>query len=288
MDRKHFYYFVGPSVAMMVLLMVVPLLAAIWLGMHYITFRNVTTPEWVGLENYLFMLSDAGFWNALRFTLVYTAVTVPVHIILGLVVALLLDQVQNFRGVYIAATLLPFIVTPVVGTLVFRQIFDRYGIYSYLLETLFDIEINFFSTSNIMWLVFLHAIWYITPFAVVTLFAGLQTIPEEPVEAAVVDGATWLQRLWYVVLPQLRSLFIFIALIAIMDAYRVFDSIFVLTKQNPIYTNIETLMYYNFQVAVQFQNLGRANAMSVLTVFGIFVILIPFLYVTYKQQTEAR
>jgi ABC-type sugar transport system permease subunit len=139
-----------------------------------------------------------------------------------------------------------------------------------------------------MWLVFLHAIWYITPFAVVTLFAGLQTIPEEPVEAAVVDGATWLQRLWYVVLPQLRSLFIFIALIAIMDAYRVFDSIFVLTKQNPIYTNIETLMYYNFQVAVQFQNLGRANAMSVLTVFGIFVILIPFLYVTYKQQTEAR
>jgi multiple sugar transport system permease protein len=273
---------------MMVLLMVVPLLAAIWLGMHYITFRNVTTPEWVGLENYLFMLSDAGFWNALRFTLVYTAVTVPVHIILGLVVALLLDQVQNFRGVYIAATLLPFIVTPVVGTLVFRQIFDRYGIYSYLLETLFDIEINFFSTSNIMWLVFLHAIWYITPFAVVTLFAGLQTIPEEPVEAAVVDGATWLQRLWYVVLPQLRSLFIFIALIAIMDAYRVFDSIFVLTKQNPIYTNIETLMYYNFQVAVQFQNLGRANAMSVLTVFGIFVILIPFLYVTYKQQTEAR
>jgi ABC-type sugar transport system permease subunit len=128
----------------------------------------------------------------------------------------------------------------------------------------------------------------VTPFAVVTLFAGLQTVPEEPLEAALVDGATWLERLWYVVLPHLRSLFIFIALVSIMDAYRVFDSIFVLTKQNPIYSNIETLMYYNYQVAVQFQNLGRASAMSVLTVLGIFVILIPFLYLTYKQQMERK
>jgi ABC-type sugar transport system permease subunit len=175
-----------------------------------------------------------------------------------------------------------------VGTLVYRQIFDRYGLYPYILDTVFNIEISFFATSNIVLLIFSHAIWAGTPFAVVTLFAGLQTVSEEPLEAARVDGANWFQRLWYVVLPHLRSLFIFIALISIMDGYRVFDSIFVLTKQNPIYTNVETLMYYNYQVAVQFQNLGRANAMSVLTVIGIFVILVPFLYMTYKQQMEAR
>jgi len=272
----------------MVLLMIAPLFASIWLGMHYITFNNVTEPRWSGLDNYIYMLSDPEFWGALRFTLLYILVTVPTHILLGLCVALLLDQVRSFRGVYIAGTLLPFIVTPVVGTLVFRQIFDRYGLYPYLLKTLFGIDFNFFAPSNIMLLVFLHAIWYITPFAVITLFAGLQTVPEEPLEAALVDGANWFQRLWYVVLPHLRSLFIFIALVSIMDGYRVFDSIFVLTKQNPIYTEIRTLMYYNFQVAVQFQNLGRANAMSVLTVIGIFVILIPFLYMTYKQQMERR
>ncbi|MCA9906492.1 MAG: sugar ABC transporter permease, partial [Anaerolineae bacterium] len=140
----------------------------------------------------------------------------------------------------------------------------------------------------IPFLVFLHAIWYVTPFAVVTFFAGLQTIAEEPLEAALVDGANWFQRLWYVVIPGLRSLFVFVALINIMDAYRVFDSIFVITKQNPIYDNIETLMYYNYKVAVSFQQLGRANAMSVLTVIGIFIILIPFLYMTYKQQRESR
>lgn len=288
MTRRQFTFFVAPSVIMMVLLMIVPLFASIWLGMHYITFRNVTEPVWSGLDNYIYMLNDAEFWGALRFTLIYIVVTVPTHILLGLGVALLLDQVRSFRGVYIAGTLLPFIVTPVVGTLVFRQIFDRYGLYPYLLNNLFGIDFSFFAPSNIMLLVFMHAIWYMTPFAVITLFAGLQTVPEEPLEAALVDGATWFQRLWYVVLPHLRTLFIFIALVSIMDGYRVFDSIFVLTKQNPIYTEIRTLMYYNYQVAVQFQNLGRANAMSVLTVIGIFVILIPFLYMTYKQQMERR
>lgn len=272
----------------MLLLMIVPLLAAIWLGLHFITFRNVTSPEWVGLENYLFMLGDEGFWSALRFTIVYIVVTVPLQILIGLGVALLLDQVRAFRGIYIAATLLPFVVTPVVGTLVFRQTFDRYGIYPYILEQLFGLDINFFTIDNITWLVFFHAIWYVTPFAIITLFAGLQTVPQEPLEAAKVDGASWLMRLRHVVLPHLRSLFLFIALISIMDAYRVFDSIFVLTKQNPVYNHIETLMYYNYQVAVTFQRLGRANAMSVLTVLGIFFILIPFLIVSYREQVEER
>lgn len=289
MNTKQFTIFVAPSVIVMITLMIVPLIAAIWLGFHFITFRNVTTPQWVGWENYIYMLGDVRFWNSLRFTLFYIVVTVPLHIVLGLVIALLLDQIKGLlRGVYMSATLLPFIITPIVGTLVYRQTFDRYGIYPYLLDQWFGIDINFFTGSNILFLIFSQAIWYITPFAIVTFFAGLQTLPQEPLEAALVDGTTWIERLWYIVIPHLQSLFIFISLISIMDGYRVFDSIFVLTKQNPIYTNVETLMYYNYQVAVQFQNLGRANAMSVLTVIGVFVILIPFLMMTYRQQVEER
>lgn len=208
--------------------------------------------------------------------------------IAGTVRGFMLDQVKAFRGIYMAAILLPFIVTPIVGTLIYRQTFDRYGIYPYILDKVFGIDINFFIPSNITSLVYFHAIWYVTPFSIVTLFAGLQTVPEEPLEAAKVDGASWLRRLWHVIIRHLSSLFLLIALISIMDAYRVFDSIFVLTKQNPIYSNIETLMYYNYQVAVVFQRLGRSNAMSVITVVGVFVILVPFLYWTYRQQVEER
>jgi ABC-type sugar transport system permease subunit len=286
MSRRTFFAFVSPSVIIMLLLMVLPLVTAIWLGFNFITFKNLATPQWVGLENYIEVLSDPEFWASLRFTVLYIVITVPLEILIGFFIALLLDQVTKFRGVFIAASLLPFIVTPVVGTLMFRNVFDRTGLYTYLLRILFDYKLTM-NTETVPLLIMLHGIWYSTPFAMITLFAGLQSLPQEPVEAATVDGANLLQKIWYVVIPHLRSLFIFIALIGIMDAYRVFDSIYVLTKQNPLF-KADTVMYYNFKMALSFGQLGKANAMSILTVIGIFVVLIPFLVITYRQQTEER
>ena len=176
--------------------------------------------------------------------------------------------------------------TPVVGTLIFRDMFDRGGPYWYWMQQLFDYRL-FMNSTTVPLLIIFHSIWTATPFAMIVLFAGLQTLPQESLEAARVDGATWLRQLWHVAIPHLRSLFVFIGLISIMDSYRVFDSVFVLTQQNPIY-DAETIMYYNFQVALSFGRLGKANAMSVLTVLGIFVVLIPFLVMTYREQTEER
>lgn len=286
MDRKTFFLFTSPSMTVMLLLMILPFAAAIFLGVNYITYRNLNSPEFVGLENYIAVLQDPEFWDSLGFTMLFIAITVPMNILVGFGVALLLDQVTVFRGVFIAGILLPFIVTPVVGTLIFRNMFDRQGLYTYLLETLFNYKFLMTSTT-VKALVMAHGIWYVAPFPTIVLFAGLQTLSKSQIEAAVVDGANWLQRLWYVVIPHLRSLFVFIALTAIMDAYRVFDSIFVLTQQNPIF-DAETIMYYNFQVALSYQRLGKANAMSVLTVIGIFIVLIPFLISTYQEQVEER
>lgn len=286
MTRKTFLAFVSPSVAMMLLLMVFPLVTAVWLGFHFITFRNLNAPQWVGFENYSEVLSDPAFWASLRFTLLYIVIVVPSQIVIGFLVAMLLDQVHRLRGFYIAASLLPFIITPVVGTLIFRNMFDRTGLYTYLLNTLFNHRLTW-DTPTVRALIMVHGIWYTTPFAMITLFAGLQTLPQEPMEAATVDGANGLQKMWYVIIPHLRSLFVFISLIGIMDAYRVFDSIFVLTKQNPLY-KADTIMYYNFKMALSFGQLGKANAIAVLTVIGIFVVLIPFLITTYRQQTEER
>lgn len=271
---------------MILLLMVLPLVTAIWLGFNFITFRNLDAPQWVGLQNYTEVLTDGEFWAAMRFTLIYIVITVPAQIVIGFFIASLLDQVHRFRGIYIAASLVPFIMTPVVGTLMFRNMFDRSGLYTYLLREVF--EYRFLMTpTTVKLLIMLHGIWYSTPFAMITLFAGLQSLPQEMLEAAKVDGANALQRTWYVVIPHLRSLLVFISLVSIMDAYRIFDSIFVLTKQNPLF-KADSLMFYNFKVALGFGQLGKANAMAVLTVIGIFVVLIPFLIQTYKQQTEER
>ena len=284
MNRQTFMIFVGPSVFIMTALMIMPLLASIALGFHYVTFRNLDAPVWIGWQNYSEVLNDPEFWDSLEFTLIFIAATVPTRIALGLFFALLLDQVTRFRGFFIAAALVPFVLTPVVGTLIFRDMFDRGGLYWYWMQTVFDYRM-FMNSVTVKLLIVFHNIWTATPFAMIVLFAGLQTLPQETLEAARVDGANWFRQLWYVALPHLRSLFVFIALISIMDSYRVFDSVFVLTKQNPIF-DAETIMYYNFQVALNFGRLGKANAMSVLTVIGIFVVLIPFLAMTYREQME--
>lgn len=284
MDRQTFSFFVGPSVFIMLALMTLPLLASIVLGMHFITFRNLDEPLWIGFQNYKEVLGDPEFWDSLEFTLLFIAIAVPARIALGLMFALLLDQITRYRGIFIAAALVPFVMTPVVGTLIFRDMFDRGGPYWYWMQQLFEYRL-FMNSTTVPLLIIFHSIWTATPFAMIVLFAGLQTLPQESLEAARVDGATWLRQLWHVAIPHLRSLFVFIGLISIMDAYRVFDSVFVLTQQNPIY-DAETIMYYNFQVALSFGRLGKANAMSVLTVLGIFVVLIPFLVLTYREQTE--
>ena len=284
MTRGTFTFFVGPSVFIMLALMTLPLLASIVLGLHYITFRNLDAPVWIGLQNYQEVLADPEFWDSLEFTLLFIVATVPLRIVLGLMFALLLDQARRFRGVFIAAALVPFVMTPVVGTLIFRDMFDRGGPYWYWMQQLFDYRL-FMNSTTVPLLIIFHSIWTAMPFAMIVLFAGLQTLPQESLEAARVDGASWLRQLWHIAIPHLRSLFIFIALISIMDAYRVFDSVFVLTRQNPIF-DAETIMYYNFQVAMNFGRLGKANAMSVLTVIGIFVVLIPFLVLTYREQLE--
>ena len=101
------------------------------------------------------------------------------------------------------------------------------------------------------------------------------------------DGANRRQQIGSIVLPHLRSILVFIALILIMDSYRVFDSVFVLTEQNPIF-KADTIMLYIFRTAMTVQRLGKANAMAILTVIMILVILIPFLIRTYRDQIEER
>jgi multiple sugar transport system permease protein len=286
MKRKTFLIFVGPSVIIMLLLMVFPLVSSIYMSFELITYRNLMNPEWIGLENYHRVLADQAFWSSVKFTLGYVIITVPTCILLGFILALMLDQVTRFRGVLIAAMLLPMIITPVVSTMMFRDMFDKTGLYYYLLRVIFDYKFVLNSTTAPI-LIILHHLWGGLTFPMIVLFAGLQTQNVEILEAAMVDGANWFQRLIHVVTPQLRSLFIFITLISIMDAYRVYDSIFVITGGNPVY-KANSVILYTISTAMAYHNLGRANAMAILTVIGIFVVLVPYLVRTYRDQIEER
>ena len=286
MKRSTFFRFAAPSITIMTLLMVIPLIMAIWLGMNYLTYNNINDPQFVGLQNYIEVLQDSRFWQAFQFTALYFLV-VPATIVVGFTVALLLDQVSKFtRGIYLSVFLLPFIIVPIVGTLMFKQLFEPSGLFTYIYQTLLGTKFRYTEVS-VKILILLYGIWYIAPFALVTYFAGLQTLSQDQLEAASIDGASVWQKVRFIVIPHLRSLTILILLMSTMDAYRVFDSVFVLSEMNPIY-KADTVMTYTFQTAVTVQRLGKANAMAVLTIVGIMIILIPNLIQSYRQQMEER
>lgn len=287
MTRNTFFRFAGPSVIVMTLLMVIPLIMAIWLGMNFITYQNINDPQFIGLRNYIEVLQDPRFWQSFVFTAIYAIVVVPMTIFVGFTVALLLDQVSGLaRGIYLSIFLLPFIIVPIVGTLMFKQLFEPSGLFTWIYQSVFDTKFRFNETS-VKALIIVYGVWYVAPFALVTYFAGLQTLSQDQIEAASIDGATIWQKIRHIVIPHVSSLTIFILLISIMDAYRVFDSVFVLSEMNPIY-KADTLMTYNFQTAVTVQRLGKANAMAIITVIGIMIVLIPNLIQSYKQQVAER
>ncbi|MFW2380317.1 MAG: carbohydrate ABC transporter permease [Acidimicrobiales bacterium] len=297
MKRKTFWGFAGPSVVVMTVLMVFPLATTIYLSFFRVLPSNRYSLSacddlggscYVGWKNYGDVFNDDEFWTALWFTLKFVAVTVPIQTVFGLAVALLLDRVRRGRAFYMAALLMPFIVTPVVGSLLVKDLFARTGLISKVTTWITsDPEATFQLTNgNVNWIIFLQSIWHVMPFAFISLFAGLQSLPEERMEAASIDGAGFWRALWHVKIPHLRAIFMFILMISLMDAYRVYDSVFIFATER--FASSRSLQMYTIEVATDVGRVGRGNALSVLTVLGVFVILLPFLYISYKDQLAER
>ena len=227
-------------------------------------------------------VTDIDFWAALEFTLLYAFVTTPLVLVLGFVVALAVNSMTRWlRGPVIFASLLPFIITPVVGSLSIYWLFLDNAVVSAMLQQLFDTKVYFLKDAfTIRSLIILYGVWHVTPFAFIILYAGLQTVSTDALQAAEVDGASFWQRIRYVIIPHLMPLFVFITMIHLMDAYRIFEPVLVFGS-NLFANSLQYLTYYilNFE-----DNYCKAAASAILTVIGIVVLLIPFLRRTYKEQ----
>ena len=225
------------------------------------------------------------FFSALRFTLLYVAATTPFVLGGGLVLALAMDRVtQRLKAVFIAASLLPFIITPVVGALAIKWLFRDNGLVPHLLGGL-GVEVFWMAQAwSAQMLVVLYGIWHVLPFAFIVFYAGLQGVPQDALEAATIDGATRWQKLRYVTLPHLMPLLVFVLMMHLMDAYRVFEPVMVLT-QGAFTTSVQYLTYH---VLLQEDNPYKASAASVLTIIGIAILLVPLLRKTWREQRQGN
>lgn len=224
------------------------------------------------------------FYKALSFTLAYTFIVTPLAMALGFAIALGVNSLTPlFKGPVIFFSLLPMIVTPLVGALVVYWMVSPQGIVGTSLQTLFnDPSLSLKSSLLLTWVTLLaYGVWNNAPFSFVVFYAGLQTVPADTLESAMIDGASRWERIRYVVVPHLMPLATFVALVQLMDNFRVFEPI-VGFSANASATSLSWSIYNDLNSQVD-QLYGSAAATSMLTILGVIVLLSPVLVRTWRD-----
>jgi ABC-type sugar transport system permease subunit len=255
--------FLAVSVAALLLFTLWPIVRAFWISLHDWSFLRDDQP-FVGFENYRHMFDDPRFWNALRNTFVYTAATVTVNVGFALILAVnLIGQVRG-RTFLRAAYFLPVVTSFGIMAIVFGFLFSPdIGLIVHWMTAVGLPEIAWLREPlTAMIAVILVGIWKVTGFNMVILLAGLQGIPEEHYEAAVVDGASPWQRFLHITVPGVRQQLLFVAVISVIASLQAFDQIFVMTRGGPLFAT-ETIVTYLFTQGFERFRVGYAAALSV-------------------------
>ena len=227
------------------------------------------------------------FYRALAFTLTYTFVVTPFVLILGLAIAVGVNNLPRmFKGLTIFMSLLPMMVPPVVGALILLWMVDAEGIIGATIQNIFnDPSLSIRASGPLMWIMLIvYGIWSSIPFSFVVFYAGLQTVPEDTMEAAMIDGASKWERMRHVVVPHLMPLVVFITLIQLMDNFRVFEPI--VSFQAQAYAQSLSWIIFNDLREAGNPLYGSAGATSMLTILGVVILLSPVLVRTYRDFTR--
>jgi ABC-type sugar transport system permease subunit len=236
-----------------------------------------------GIGDFLGRLLNLPFYKAMFFTLTYTAIVTPLTIIFGFAIAIAVNSVARMvRGPLIFFTLLPMIVTPLVGSLILFWMIDARGIIGAGLQwAAGDPDLSVKASTPLMWIMLMvYGVWHSAPFAFIVYYAGLQTVNKDTLESAMIDGASRWERIRYVVLPHLMPLTTFIALIQLMDNFRVFEPIVSFSAQAHA-TSLSWAIYND--LGGETRQLSSAAATSVLTIIGVSILLSPVLVRTWRD-----
>jgi multiple sugar transport system permease protein len=288
-DRTLAYLTLAPSVALLLLLSVVPTITVFATSMQRVGLGDLSGP-WIGFDNFIWALESRQFWRALSNTFVWVFGSVAIEMVLGLLLALLLHQNFVGRGIARAVLLAPYLVPTIVAVLVWRYMFhDIVGILNSLLTDLGIISGPLQWLSSTRWAmasVIIVGVWKFFPFVVLAVLGILQSIPQEQYEAARIDGASAFQQFWRITLPYVMPVFILTALLRTIWTFHKFEIIYLLTGGGPLdaTTTLPILVYQ--KAFVDFE-LGRAAAIAILT-FLILAVLITAYFLLMRRAEKKQ
>lgn len=278
------YRMLLPLVALFLAVVGYPLIYSAWLS---VTNYRITRPgqtEFVGLAQYQALLSNDAYWSALITTFTFMLMAVSIELVLGLLIAMALRRQKRVRNFTRAFLLSPMFITPIAVGLMFRFLLNsQLGPLNLLLERI-GLAYDYFGPGNALISIALIDVWQWTPFMVLLLLAGLESLPKAPFEAARVDGASALRTFWTITVPMLSGIIAVAVLIRGLDAMRVFEYVFAITRGGPG-TETETIQYLIYQTGIQFFRLGSASAMA----YGVlFIVLVLVIVLFGAIRREAR
>ncbi|MDY6055733.1 sugar ABC transporter permease [Micrococcus sp.] len=271
----------GPAFFVMLFVVLYPIVQAVWDSLFSYRLTAPADRQFVGLANYGVILTDPVFWQDLGVTVLITVVTVLVELVLGFLLALAMHHaIRSTRGLVRTMILVPYGIITVVSAFAW---FYMFSIDSGFINTWFEWvpgigpDLNWFAQgSTALSVIMLSEIWKTTPFISLLLLAGLAQVPGDLTEAAAVDGASWWQRMRLVVLPNMKASIMVAVLFRAMDAFRIFDAVFIMT--NGAY-NTEVLSLLAYRTSIGRLEIGMGSAISV--ILFLCVALMAFVAVKF-------
>ncbi len=278
-----------PALAILALVIFYPLVQALLLSMKDAALLNVTVAPFTGLDNFEQLLGDEVFWTAVKNTFVLTTVSIAGSLVLGMSLALVLNENLPFRNFFRGIALIPWVVPGVVVALLTLYMFNsQVGVIDYVLVKLGVTErfVDWFgSTRNALWAIILANIWNQTPFYMLMMLAGLQTVPEDEYDAAKVDGANVVQRFRYVTLPNIRGVLTIVIALQVIWNFNNFDLIWTTTQGGPVNATT-TLTVHVYRMAFVGLDIGYAAAIGV--VMLVALLLFSVFYVRAMERGQEQ
>lgn len=281
-------WLVLPAALLMSVLMFYPIVRGVVMSFFNTRLLRFDQGRFIGLGNYVDLAADPYFWNSLEVTLVYAAGSVVFTYIAGLAFALLLDRNITGRALLRTIFIMPWAIPEVVAVLIFVWMLDaQYGVINYALveARLIAAPLAWLSQAELaMPAVILVTVWQQFPLAMLILLAGLQTIPAEQYEAAMVDGAGHFKRFVHVTMPGLRPVNVILVLILILNSFRRVTILYAMTAGGPA-RSTETLSILTYNTAFHFQQIGYAAAIGTALLFVLLIFSIVYFRFTRRRET---
>jgi len=283
-ERKLAWMLCAPAVIAMLIVTGYPIGYAFYLSLQQFDLRFPDEREFVGLSNYADVLSSSTWWSDVFTTLIITVISVAIELVLGMAIALVMHRAIFGRGPVRAAILIPYGIVTVVAAFAWKYAFDPTSGFVAGLPLISDTAQPLNTREGSLLVIILAEVWKTTPFMALLLLAGLALVPDELHEAAKVDGASTVQRFFRITIPLMRPAILVALLFRTLDAFRIFDNIFIIQPGGALGTESVSILGYN--VLINRVNLGLGSAISIL--IFICVILIAVLFVKGLGTSTAQ